>query len=149
MPRLTHDQRIRAAALSEAGKSSRDIAVCLNVTHATVDKLIKRLQQTGTVDDRKRPGKSKISTENQDVALVNMSLQNRKLVPRELQARWQETGVQASQSTIKRRLRAVGLYRRVSRRKPVLSNAHKNVRFQWALQHRNWDINTMEKNLVY
>ena len=90
------------------------------------------MKETGTLKDRKRSGRPHISSSMEDRALARISIQNRRLNRRlsstHLKREWQDTsGVVSSVRTVKRRLDEAGLYGRVARKKPLLTEQHKRV----------------------
>ena len=78
----------------------------------------------GTVDDRKRSGRPRISTPRDDSALQRICLHNRRFSSH-LKREWeQSSGVTSSSRTVLRRLDDVGLFGRVARKKPLLTDGH-------------------------
>ena len=74
MPRLTRDQRNQAIGQLQIGASSRRIASQFNCAHSTILRLQYRHQQTGSVQDRLRPGRERATSAEQDQALVDEHL---------------------------------------------------------------------------
>jgi len=48
------------------------------------------------------------------------------------------SGINVSQTTLRRRLKEVELFSQIHRRKSVLKPHHRRVRLQWARKHLNW-----------
>jgi transposase len=142
MPRLSHDQRIQVICLHDgAGFSVHQLSERFNVCRSTIQRLLAKQRATQSVDDLPRPGRPRRSTARQDRILVRMSAGDPHQVARQLSQRWQiDHGVAASTSTVKRRLFKVGLIGRVARRKPLLTNRHRQARLAWAIEHRNWTV---------
>ena len=66
-----------------------------------------------------------ISSSREDRALPRISNQNRTLTSTLLKREWQDTsGVVNSARTVRRRLDEAGLYGRVARKKPLLTEQH-------------------------
>ena len=60
------------------------------------------------------------------MALAQISIHNRRLTSTHLKREWQDTsGVVCSARTVRRRLDEAGLYGRVARKKPLLTEQHK------------------------
>ena len=78
----------------------------------------------GTVDDRKRSGRPRIS----------------------LKREWeQSSGVTSSVRTVRRRLDDVGLFGRAARKRPLLTDRHRQLRLQWAKERKNWGMDQWYK----
>ena len=93
-----------------------------------VSKTLLRVKETGTLKERKRSSRPQISSSMEDRALARISIQNRRLTNTHLKREWQDTsGVVSAATTIKRRLDEAGLYGRVARKKPLLTEQHKQV----------------------
>ena len=144
--RLSHDDRVRLVVLRDVGYSVRQIAARVKCSPSTVSKTLKRLAETGGVDDRSRSGRPKISSARQDRALVNLSLKDRRKTSVDLKKEWEEaSGVVCSTRTVRRRLDKAGLYGRVARKKPLLTDRHKKVRLAWAKERKNWTTEDWNK----
>ena len=144
--RLSHDDRIKIVVLREEGYSLAEIASRIKTSRSCVSKTLSRLRETGSVDDRRRSGRPKISSQIQDRALVRISLHNRKLTSAQLKREWQDTsGIDCSSRTIRRRLDNAGLYGRVARKKPLLTDRHKTARLNWAKERKDWTLNEWNK----
>ena len=63
-----------------------------------------------------------MSTVRQDCLLVRESLQYRRLTVPDLRASWSESGIKASQTTVRRRLQDVGLKGHIALKKPLLTH---------------------------
>ena len=129
-------------ALIEAGHSVSDTARRIGVARTTIQRLKRKVAETGNLQHRPRSGRPRVSTVRQDRVLRRMSVQQPRAVARTLRQRWsQENGIDASTRTVSRRLGQMGLHGRVARKKPLLTATHRQVRLQWAKDRRNWDIN--------
>lgn len=140
MPRLTRDQRLQVTTLSnDARWSVARLSEHFQVDRRTVQRLLAKHRETNTVEDKPHQRRPKATTPRQDRLLVRMSAVNPRLVARDLQQRWSvEYGVQASTSTVKRRLRSVGLHGRIAKRKPLLTARHRATRLLWAQERQHW-----------
>ena len=66
MPRLSREQRLRALGMVEAGLSYSDIARRMGCSQPTIRNLVERQNTTGSLDDRPRPGRERVTTPTQD-----------------------------------------------------------------------------------
>ena len=137
--RLAETQRIEIIALHREGMSISELGRRYHVRRATISDLIRRVAATGSYSDRPRPGRPRLSTRRQDQALLRLSLANPTAVSRALAQEWTAASdVQASSSTIRRRLISAGLHGRIVRRVPLLTAAHRRRRLEWAEEHFRW-----------
>lgn len=138
---LSDVQRGRIITLVEQGMSQREIARTVGVTQGVVSKTYSRFLELGTLKNRSRRSRGKVTTEEQDRFLVQIARRNPTVSHPELQRQHlQVTGISVSVETIRKRLRARGLFSRRQLRVPELSRQHKIDRLQWCLEHQNWTI---------
>lgn len=100
--------------------------------------VLERYRTTGSHDDRPRSGRPKVSSQRDDRLLVRSSLQNRKATVPDLRLAWQNSGVRATDTTVRRRLQDVGLGGHLAVRKPLLTARHKELRLHFAREHADW-----------
>ena len=106
MPRLSTEERNRAVGMLAAGISAHRVAAAFNCSHTTIINLDHRLQATGRVEYRPRPGRARCTTAREDRQLVLTHLRNRFLSAAE-SAR--QMGI--SDWTVRLRLQTTGLRR--------------------------------------
>ena len=69
---------------------------------------------------------------------MRISLRNRRLTSTQLKRDWNETSlVSCSSRTV---MDDAGLYGRVARKKPLLTDRHKTIRLNWAKEHKDWSV---------
>ena len=107
----------------------------------------KRFQETGSDRNRKCSGRPRLSTAREDRFLERRSLQDRFRPATKLKEDWEEFGIHASTSTVRRRLRASKLMGRVARKKPMLTPLHRLRRLRFAKKHKHWTKDEWEKVL--
>jgi transposase len=71
MPRVTLFNKVRLITLTENGMSQRQIAQILNLPKSSVNSIIQKYRQRGTVERQPGSGRHRISTIEEDEALVN------------------------------------------------------------------------------
>jgi transposase len=78
MPRLTEVQRGQAIALLMQGQRQQQVSLQSGVNVSTIERLVRRLRDTGRVADRPRRGRPRLTTPLQDRAihLTCLKLQN-------------------------------------------------------------------------
>ena len=77
MPRLQENERIQALLQLAAGVSVADVARQFNCHRNTIIKLRRRYHQNGSVRDRPRSGRPKVTTARQDRPLTLTNLRHR------------------------------------------------------------------------
>lgn len=141
--RLSTLERGIAAGLAQAGQNQYEIAGQLNCTTKTVRELLKKIDETKSLADRKRSGRPRKTSPREDRIVVRQSYLNRRLDANELSKKIVPNLVKnhISHSTVQRRLREAGLFGRVARKKPWLTLAHRFARWKWATKHQylTWD----------
>ena len=76
--RVSHDDRVKMVILRDKGYSLQEITSKLKCNRSTVCRTLAKQRACGTVDDRKRSGKPRISTLRDDPALQRICLYNRR-----------------------------------------------------------------------
>lgn len=144
--RLSQDDRVKMVVLREERYSMEAIASRVKCSHSAVSKTLKKHTKLGSVRDRLRTGRPRISSAREDRELVRLSLKNRRLTSTQLKREWGESSkVACSSRTVRRRLDDAGLYGRVARKKPLLTERHKAIRLKWAKDHKDWIVDDWEK----
>lgn len=142
------EERVRVSVMHEEGFSSRVIANRISCSHSTVIRIVKKIQETGSVVDRVRSGRPRKSTQRQDRTLRRTSLANRKLTSPQLLREWQEKcNVLTSTSTVRRRCLQFGLRGCKARQKPLMTDAQRRKRIEWARRYGSWSCEMWEKVL--
>jgi transposase len=77
MPRLTEVQMGQATALLMQGQRQQKVALQCGVNVFTIERLVRRLRDTGRVADRLRWGRSRVTTPRQDRTIHLAHLRNR------------------------------------------------------------------------
>lgn len=147
MPRhLTEAKRAIIVHLYKTGKSQREISKEAGVAKTTVANTIKRFAEQGNLQERKGRGRKKIVTPRAERTLVRLSLANRRLGSIDLCKELREsTGKKVCPSTVRRVLIRNGLKGCKPRKKPLLTEAHRKKRLEWAKQHQNWTVEQWSK----
>ena len=111
---LSSETRQSILVLRNEGYSMREIAKKLKISYNAVYYSLHRTAQTGSNQNRKRSGRPRCTTEQEDKYIRVSSLRNRRLTSPQLAASLNSTRkTPVSTSTVKRRLRDAGLLGRV------------------------------------
>ena len=100
-----------------------EIAARVSCSKSGVAKTLSKVRVTGSVHDRKRSGRPRISSPREDRAF-KMSPQNRRLTSTELKRKLKDSlEVECTSRTVRRQLDIAGLHGRVARKKPLLTSS--------------------------
>ena len=136
---LSSETRQSILVLRNEEYSMREIAKKLKISYKGVYYSLHRTAQTGSNQNRKRSGRPRCTTEQEDKYIRVCSLRNRRLTGPQLAASLNGTRkTPVSTSTVKRRLQDAGLLGRVAKKKPYLRLANKRKRLRWVKEHRHW-----------
>ena len=136
MVRLTDVQRGRAIVLLMQGQRQQQVANHFGVNVSTIERLVRRLRETGHLADRPRSGRPRMTSRRQDRTIRLAYLRNRHLTATETALNTVGThNRQISPKTVGSRLREIGL---PSRRPYVglpLTQARRLRRMAWLTAH--------------
>lgn len=139
MGRLSNAKRHEAIGMIAGGLSYREIARRMGCTHATVRELHQRNIATGSVSDRQRPGRERVTSRVQDRHIVLTHLRNR--FQTSVQTARETIGVnnrRISASTVRRRLHERAISSHMAYRGNVLTPERRRNRLLWCRQHLRW-----------
>ena len=125
----------QAVGMHKCGKSERWIAQELHIPASTVHLWITLFRQRGSLIRKEGSGRTNVTTPRSDRHLVRIAKQSRFSPTSLLLQTW---GEPVSRWTVSRRLRDAGLrcYRPAIR--PLLTEMHKQLREQWAMNRSLW-----------
>ena len=98
-----------------------------------------RFQAIGSVKDRPRSGRSRVTTVREDRLIGATHLRNRFKSASESSREFRQVRP-VSRWTISRRLRAVGIFSRQPARHILLQRRHCIARHNWAQIHQRWAV---------
>ena len=137
--KLSEADRGKAIAWIQSGFTYRTIGARLGVSPSVICRLKQRLQTTGRVKERPRPGRPRLTDVRTDRFIVRQALTKRTNTANRIRNLVRVTAnLNVSENTVRRRLRAAGLSSRVPARRPRLTPAHKAARQAWSARHLRW-----------
>ena len=139
---LQNKDRWRIIDMWETGQTQTVIARQIGINQSQVSRLIAKYRQTNDVTDRPQPWRPRISSAANDRVLVLSALPDPKAHCSELCQQWQNLNVQASTTTVKKRLNKAGLKACRPRRQTFLMLDHRCNRVQWAANKLHWNLRT-------
>jgi len=128
---MSIDMRELIIKLHLEKKSLREIAKTVGKTHSTIQSVIKKFKNTGSVDTLPRKGRPKILSSRDKRNIIKKIVINPRLSAPKLAADFAlETGKTIHAENIRRVLRKSGFNGRVSRKKPFINitNQKKKIR---------------------
>ena len=139
MPRLNDAQRHSAIGMIDGGLSYREIARHLWCSHQTIMKLVQRHEQTGSVSDRPRPGREKVTSRRIDRDIILAHLRNRfRTATKTARETPGLRNDRIGASTVRRRLKQVGLRAHRAYRGNVLTPERRQNRVNWCTLYQRW-----------
>ena len=136
MVRLTDVQRGRAIALLMQGQRQQQVAHHFGVNVSTIERLVRRLRETGHLADRPRSGHSRVTSRRQDRTIRLAHSRNRHLTATETALNTVGTHNRLiSPKTVGSRLREIGLRARRPYVGLPLTQACRLRRMAWLTAH--------------
>lgn len=137
---LTAEQRESVLTAHKLGHSYRGIAKVVGCHHSTVSAVVSG--PSTPKNPPKRRGRPPLLSSPARQRLKDFAVDGRRtFTANELRAAWEEAqGQLVSEKTIRRALHKAGLYSRVARRKPFISEVNKAKRLAWCLEHEHWTV---------
>lgn len=137
MPRIPIQKRNLVLRLLSEGKTQREIAHLLQISRRSVNYIMKRFKDYGTVEDHKRSGRPRLLSKSMERYVILTSKRAPTWTARRIQQECRLTN-KVSLDTVKRTLRRHGLFGRIAVRKPFLSARHRRIRLEWCRQRISW-----------
>ena len=141
MTRLNQNQRLRAIGMLESGRRHADVAVQFGVSRVTVRRFAGRYRTSGSVANRPRSGRPRVTTRAQDRHIRTSHLRNRFLTATTTAAATRGRNNNRSRAqTVRRRLAEHGIRARRPYNGPKFTRRHRRNRAQWVCQHIRWNL---------
>lgn len=134
MGQLPREVRLQILCFYFMQFTFEQIGLALGIDPRTAENWIIRFNETGDIEPRRRSGRPRITTRDQDVDLVGYI----KLNPfKSATDARNDSGLEISVETVRRRLKENGLNAHIAARAEFLTNLHKNNRTLFAEQWLN------------
>ena len=139
MGRLNDAQRHEAVGMFAGGLPCREIARRMNCAHSTILRLVQRHNETGSVNERHRSGRQRVTTAAEDRHIVLRHLRNGFRTETETAREDRRYGQQRiSRDTVRRRLLERDLQAHYAYRGNVLTAERRRNRELWCQRHLRW-----------
>jgi len=136
MPRLSEVQRGQAIALLMQGQTQENVSLHFGVNVSTIQRLVRRLRDTGRVADRPRQGRPRVTTVRQDRAIRLAHLRNRHTTATETALNTVGNhNRRIHPKTVRNRLREFGLQARRPYVGLPLTRTRRARRMAWLVAH--------------
>lgn len=147
MPKISIATREKVVSLSQDGKSQRQIASDFGISRRSVQYILKKFKNYGSVADHPRSGRPRILSRRHERRVVLASKKDATMTARRLQTE-AKVNLLVSIDTVKRILRRHGLYGRIALKKPLLNKKQIKNRLQWCRQRLSWNSD-MWRNVIF
>ena len=138
MPKLTEIQRHEAIGMLRISNVPT-VARHFNVNRSTIQRLINRVNASGSVSDGQRSGRPRKTTDAEDRRIRTTHLRNRFQSATETARTWIGNS-RISRFTVRRRLFEQGIFCRRPVKRTALKPHHIAARLNWARLHRRWTL---------
>ena len=116
------------------------IAEYMKCSKQTVITWVKRYERSQNVENKKGRGRKRKTEENEDFMISKRIKSHPEESSIQLSQYMKDRSVDIAPRTIRRRLAEAGFRYGIPIGKPLLTEDHINARFQWALDHQNFDF---------
>jgi len=121
------------------GASNRELGRQFGCSEKAVRDPLKRVSETGTVQDRPRSGRTPKVSVRQQRTLVRSCVKDRRKTAQDHKLELSRFGgPDISLTTVRRILRRYGLRGCIARKKPFISAKNRKARVQWDKPHKDW-----------
>ncbi|KAH7933919.1 hypothetical protein HPB49_019144 [Dermacentor silvarum] len=134
MSRVPEEQRRQIVDLSLQAYTQRQISEMTNRPLSTVNRIVQAYRKGRRIKDAPRKARPKVTTEDEDMAIVVAAVDRPAASVLKIK---NSVGLErVSETTVKRRMYEAGLKSRTAARKPIVSEANKQKRLEFARQHQ-------------
>jgi transposase len=143
-PNLSKAQRDEAVGMFVGGAPPKEIAEYFDRTPQGIGKILKKYHNTGTTQDKPRPGRPKLIDRHQSKLIYRAVRKDPKIEYEKLREVAQVFPLEApplnppSRSTLYRELKGLGLTNHRCKKRPKLDRGHALKRLQFCREYRNF-----------
>lgn len=144
---LSKECRAQAVILRKSGMKYAEISKKLRISLCAIHKAVKRHEELGSFASRKRSGRPRVTTPQDDRAMMRVVKQSPKASSVQVLIRLPRTSQNVSTRTIRRRLFDAGLKSYTPAKKPRLSPKNVADRVAFCRKYEKWSVSDWEKVL--
>lgn len=147
MPRkvVAEDKLHEALGMIKAGKSQREVAKALKISKSCVQRLNSRYKSTGSVKHRWGGGPSRKTNSKDDRVIKRIAIKHRKKSFRAILGEVKRSGIDISLGTLASRLSEMGLEKKPTKKRQLLTKKHKINRVKFCKKYRDWTLEDWKK----
>ncbi|GFV30251.1 paired domain-containing protein [Trichonephila clavipes] len=135
---ISLDTRKHITELHKEGKSFREIGKVLKLSFTTFRYIVKKYLETGSVENKDRPGgPSKLTSRAKRIIVrsaTNKPMTSAQNIANELLSSY---NISMSAQTVKNVLHSADLKARTSRKKPYISEVNRKRRLKFSIKYKN------------
>ncbi|KAI7942321.1 hypothetical protein MJO28_012348 [Puccinia striiformis f. sp. tritici] len=139
---LTTEQKAKVVGMKASGLTVLQVSRLAELPRSTVDSILMRNRERGTVETTKRPGRPRKTTDRDSRELKDVLESNRKTKLSEVGDMIQ---TQVCDRTPRKRIRNLGYNSCVAVKKPYVNNKQKKNRLRFAREHSSWTVADWER----
>ncbi|KAI7955142.1 hypothetical protein MJO28_005542 [Puccinia striiformis f. sp. tritici] len=139
---LTTEQKAKVVGMKASGLTVSQVSRLAELPRSTVDSILMRNRERGTVETTKRPGRPRKTTDRDLRELKDVLESNRKTKLSEVGDLIQ---TQVCDRTLRKRIRDLGYNSCVAVKKPYVNDKQKKNRLRFAREHSSWTVADWER----
>ncbi|GFX33274.1 paired domain-containing protein [Trichonephila clavipes] len=147
---ISLDKRKHIIELHKEGKSFREIGKILKLSFTTIGYIVKKYLETGSVENKPRPGgPSKLTSRAKRMivrSVTNKPMTSAQNIANELHS---SCKVSLSAQTVRNVLHSTGLKARIPRKKPYISEVNRKRRLEFAKKYKNKPVYFWKKVIFF
>lgn len=147
---MTPHEKEQVLRLCKAGRRKVDIGNIVGFSSSTVSKFLKNFQLRGSVENKRRTGRPKLTSDQGDRTLFRLIKRDRRQSLCDLTTEFNNSNpVNVSKRTVQRRLHFEGYTRRSVCKTLTISPVNRKKRLEWCYSHRNWTFEQNWKSVIF
>ena len=147
---LSIDLKKVVVQLYQNGEKIADIAQAVNKSLSSIYRVIRKFQNSGNLENRRRSGRPRLVDEREYRRLQRLVNVDRQAPLSEITAKFNENReIAVSKKTVKRRLKEHGFSRGVYRKKVTVKAVNRKKRLSWCREKRWWTVNFQWSKVIF
>ena len=147
---LSVDIRERIIKSYEENTNISELSRIFGIPRTTIGSVIKKFNQTGSVENRSGRGRKKLFTVRDSTELSRVVKQNRRRSLADITTKFNENKEHTfCKKTVERKIHDLGYKRRVAKKSVTVRDVNKNKRVAWARERKNWTVEREWKKWIF
>ena len=135
--KIDSSTKLKIVKLRQENLTMQQIADKVKCSKSVICKILKRYNDTGSSNNKKKPGRPRKTTVRQDRMMHRLALKGRFNTVTGISKQVKDV-IGVSRQTMSRRLPEIGLFARCQRKKPLISKKKPRARLGFANRHVLW-----------